>query len=57
MPIEVRELVIKATVTQEPGSGAAPGDTTSNNSVTDKEEIINTCVEKVLDILKEKMER
>ena len=57
MPIEVRELVIKATVTEEPGSGAAPGGTSSNNSVTDKEEIINTCVEKILDILKEKMER
>ncbi len=57
MPIEIRELVIKATVTQESTSGAASGGGSSNNSVTDKEEIINACVEKVLDILKEKTER
>jgi hypothetical protein len=57
MPIEIRELVIKATVTQESTSGSASGGSSSNNAVTEKEEIINTCVEKILDILKEKTER
>ena len=57
MPIEIRELVIKATVTEEPGSGISPGISSSNNAVSEKEEIINNCVEKVLEILKEKMER
>jgi Family of unknown function (DUF5908) len=56
MPIEVRELVIKATITQDgqQGNAASAG---NNNAVTSPEEIINTCVEKVLDILKDKMER
>ena len=58
MPIEIRELVIKATVSQEgtaaSGSIAAGA---SNNNVSSSEEMINTCVEKVLEILKEKYER
>jgi hypothetical protein len=59
MPIEIRELVIKATVTQEAGSstatnGAAPA---SNNAVTPAEELINACVDKILDILKNRHER
>ena len=57
MPIEIRELVIKATITQESSSGGATGSGSSNNALSDKEEIINTCVERVLDILKEKTER
>jgi len=57
MPIEVRELVIKATVTQDASPGASPGGETVNNAVPEKEEIINACVEKVLEILKQKTER
>lgn len=55
MPIEVRELVIKATVAQEGAGGAVstPSDN-SNNNISTSEEIITTCVEKVLEILKEK---
>ncbi|WP_193311776.1 DUF5908 family protein [Agriterribacter humi] len=56
MPIEVRELVIKATVTQETTAGDALQPTT-NNAVTPNEEMINSCVEKVLAILKDKIER
>ncbi len=59
MPIEIRELVIKATVTQEPGNNAG-GSTTaaaSNNAVTPAEELINACVDKILDILKNRHER
>ncbi len=57
MPVEIRELVIKATVEQNSGaaSGAA-GSSTGSNS-TPGEDMIKTCVEKVLEILKEKNER
>ena len=57
MPIEIRELVIKATVTQDTNPGTAAPVAATNNAVTASEEIINTCVEKVLSILKDKMER
>ena len=56
MPIEVRELVIKATIAQDGQQGnATPG--SDNNAVSSQDEIINTCVEKVLEIIKDKMER
>jgi hypothetical protein len=55
MPLEVRELVIKAVVVPEGASGGAPpgGAAAGNNDVSPNEELIKTCVEKVLDILKE----
>ena len=56
MPIEVRELVIKAVVTQENANGAS-GSSPSQGSGGSQEEIIQACVEKVMDILKEKNER
>ena len=58
MPVEVRELVIKASV--ETGEGSAnsgsSGQQGGSNS-SPSEELIKTCVEKVLEILKEKNER
>ena len=55
MPIEVRELIIKATVTQEGAGGAvAVPSQNTNNNVSANEEIITACVEKILRILKEK---
>jgi len=57
MPIEIRELVIKATVTQGAGAGSATHATGNNNAVTPAEELINTCAERMLEILKDKMER
>lgn len=56
MPIEVRELIIKATVSQETdqGKNAAP---TLNNNASSNEAVINICVEKVLEILRDKHER
>ena len=62
MPIEIRELVIKATVdgAQAPGAGSAtPGKGTGSGSsnATPGEELIQECVNKVLAILKEKNER
>jgi hypothetical protein len=55
MPVEVRELIIKATVVQEGTADAtsAPSSGTNNN-VSANEEIITACVEKILEILKEK---
>lgn len=57
MPVEVRELVIKATVSPETAQGNAAPVAGSNNSVSASEEIIKTCVERVLEILKEEKER
>jgi hypothetical protein len=57
MPIEVRELIIKAIVTQEGTEGGASVTAGANNDVPPNEEIINSCVEKILEILKEKMDR
>jgi hypothetical protein len=60
MPIEIRELVIKATVDQSQGPGTAgsiaPGKGSQSNS-SPGEDMIKECVEKVLAILKEKNER
>jgi len=58
MPIEIRELVIKATVTPEAGGKGNTGPVAAtNNSITPTEEMITTCVEKVFTIIQEKKER
>lgn len=57
MTIEVRELVIKATISQELSPAQSPATTSSNNSTSPNEQIISICVEKVLEILKDKHER
>jgi hypothetical protein len=60
MPIEIRELVIKATVDQSPGGSgsgtSAPGKGSQSNSSAG-EDLIKECVDKILAILKEKNER
>jgi hypothetical protein len=59
--IEVRELIVKASVSggsQAGGqSGAANPVGQENNSVSPNDEMINTCIEKILEILREKNER
>ena len=51
MPIEVRELVIKATVTDDDkGTSAAASD----NQTSTSEELIKLCVDKIMEILKER---
>lgn len=58
MPIEIRELVIKATVTQDTSKGSAQSSqSSSNNSVTPQEEMVNLCISKMTEIQKEKNER
>jgi Family of unknown function (DUF5908) len=58
MPIEIKELHIKVKV-EDPGSGGS-GSTSSASSggaSEPNEQLIAACVEKVLEILKEKNER
>lgn len=57
MPIEIRELIIKAAVVQDSNNAPAGAGTTSGNNESAGEELIKTCVDKVLEILKEKHER
>ena len=59
MPVEIRELVIKATITQDKAAGGAQptAGTQSGNVATSNEQLVNTCVEKVLEILKTKNQR
>lgn len=51
MPVEIRELVIKATV----GSPRTPE--TGESEPRELEEIVATCVEQVLEILRREKER
>jgi hypothetical protein len=53
MPIVVDEVVISVEVTNQESGGAA----SAPAATEDKQTIINECVERVLDILKQKEER
>jgi hypothetical protein len=53
MPIEIKELVIRATV--DPGAGDVKKAPTGDLNA--REEIIAECVEQVLEILRRKKER
>ena len=59
MPIEIKELHIKTVVSDDAQQGASSNtgaaDNTSNSAKMDQ--IVEMCVEKVLEILKEKKER
>jgi hypothetical protein len=58
MPIEIRELVIKATIVQEGTAGASTAASSSaNNNVSANEEIITACVEKILEIINDRNDR
>jgi hypothetical protein len=53
MPIEIRELVVKATVRDRTSEQQAG----SSERRREKEEIIRECVDQVMEILKRKKER
>jgi hypothetical protein len=53
MPIEVRELIIKATITQDGNQGNSAG-AANSGAAQGNEQLIKTCIEKVLEIIKEK---
>jgi|AntRauTorcE11897_2_1112592.scaffolds.fasta_scaffold36653_2 hypothetical protein len=59
MPVEIRELVIKAIVEQKDMGSTYTGTNSSSpdNAVSSQEETIKLCVEKVLEILKDRDER
>jgi len=58
MPIEIRELVIRATISQNNTASAQTNPSTqSANASSGNEQVINTCVEKVLEILRSKNQR
>ncbi|WP_170069450.1 DUF5908 family protein [Spirosoma pollinicola] len=58
MPIEIRELVIKARVEEaENASHTRNGSRNRQASFADKEAIIAACVEQVLQIMADKQER
>ena len=59
MAIEIRELIIKATITQDRATGGAQTSegTQSGNVNASNEQIINACVEKVMEILRKKNQR
>jgi hypothetical protein len=55
--VEVRELVIRAVVVPEgggSGGAASTGAASGNNDTSPNEELIKACVEKILDIIKDK---
>lgn len=58
MPIEIRELIIKATVQQDgQNTRSAAGNAATNNNVSPAEEIINQCIDKINESIKERNER
>ena len=54
MPVEIRELIVKAIVSDDRERETAPSDSLSSEK---KEKLISECVEAALQILKEKQER
>ena len=53
MPVEIRELVIRATVTEDGKTGGASPATGSGDS-SSPEQLVKLCVDKILEILKDK---
>lgn len=56
MPVEIKELVIKAVVNDNGSNGAASA-TPSGQDGGSQDAVIKLCVEKVLEILKDQKER
>jgi hypothetical protein len=62
MPIEIRELIIRATVADvgpraEPGGDAEPGPREAGAAMPDHDALVQECVRQVLDILARDRER
>ncbi|GEO11934.1 DUF5908 family protein [Segetibacter aerophilus] len=56
MPIEIRELIIRASV-GNPNQGGSNNSTANDQEAAPKEEIIKECVGQVMEIIKDKKER
>ncbi|MES3020486.1 MAG: DUF5908 family protein [Pseudomonadota bacterium] len=57
MPIEIRELHIKVAVTAPPGQGGTPAGAPQAEGGQSQDAIVAECVEQVLRILQNRMER
>jgi len=61
MPIEIRELHIKVRVDSHDATGPAGGGggagTSGNGGESDRESLVAECVEQVLHVLRQKLER
>jgi len=58
MSIHIREMIIRAVVSQNSSAAAqTTANTQSGNAASTNDQLINTCVEKVLEILKAKKNR
>lgn len=58
MPIEIRELNIKVSVSQnQPEQDSSPPAGSPGQALPDKDELIAECVEQVMELLKLKNER
>jgi hypothetical protein len=57
MPIEIKELIVKVQIESTAGSGEVTEDRLNEKLQILKSQIVNQCVEKVMEKLKEKNER
>ena len=58
MPVEIRELQINVTVNQQNGAAAAPSSGSAPpGGDAEKKNLINQCIEQVMDIINNKKER
>jgi len=57
MPIEIRELHIKANINQTGNQQPESGPAASPEAPADTDKLVAECVEKVLEILKQRNER
>jgi hypothetical protein len=58
MPVEIRELQINVTVNQQNAASEAPrAEGNAGGGEQDKKNLINQCIEQVMDIINTKKER
>lgn len=57
MPLEIKELHIKATIADQQQTSDSSGQDSGSSAPLDTTALIDACVEKVLEILKDKQER
>jgi hypothetical protein len=58
MPVEIKELVIRAVVDLDSGRGREPGDAGQGQATgADREKLVQACVRQVLRILEKSRER
>jgi hypothetical protein len=59
MPIEIREIVIRATVNEQggAGSGVSPGSAPAASTAAGGGDVIQECVEQVMQIIQDKEAR